>query len=195
VSIVRIVATIAALVATVEIAMAEGAGFWRMAQRVAPNAKPAVQPAPKPAPMPHRTEIINYDNWTVTCREFTEGPRKRVCSATLQVRRTENNQVVLEWTFTLNDQNRPITVIKTPTGIMIEPGVELQLGKGRARKMPYTSCFPNYCTAVMTVDGRFVRDVGAAPAADIVIRAANGAGLKFNISLKGFDKSYAALRQ
>jgi invasion protein IalB len=160
---------------------------------------PATPPAPEtkqaapPARVPFRTEIMRFDHWTVTCNEFAEGPKKRRCTAQLQVTQEKSNKVLLAWTVGLDNENRPVSLIQTPTGVSIAPGVELHLGKAAARKMPFVSCEPSRCTASIAVDNGLVRDMSAAESADVVIYAPNGSGVKFNFPLAGFDKAYAEL--
>jgi invasion protein IalB len=161
------------------------------AQPAAPAAQPAQQPAPPPAPL--RTEINRFDHWTVTCSEFSEGPRKRVCSAQLQVTQQNTNNVVLAWTVGFNNENQIVSVINTPTGVSIAPGVELRLAKATVRKLPFVTCESQRCTASIPMDSNLVRDISAVAAADVVIYAPNGSGVKFNFPLKGFDKAYAEL--
>ena len=157
-------------------------------------AQPQSQQTPQPPPpLPVRTEILNFENWVVTCREFL-APKKRDCAALLQVNQANNNQTIFTWTFGLDATNHPIAVLQTPTGVMIGPGVELRLEKAQPRKVPYTACDNGRCTATMTVDSNLVRDMMAAANAEIVIQAVNGSKLQFNIPLKGFDKAYPALR-
>jgi invasion protein IalB len=172
----------------------------KTAQQPAPAAAPAGQPAETPqaapaphAPVPRRTEILRFDNWTLTCNEFTEGPKKRVCSAQLQVSQQKTNNVLLAWTVGLDKENRPVSVIQVPTGVSIAPGIEVHLGKAAVRKMPFVSCEPARCTASIPVDNTLVRDISAAATADVIVYAPNGAGVKFNFPLKGFDKAYAEL--
>jgi invasion protein IalB len=183
------------------------AGISVLAQRRQPPPRPApTTPAPPPAapaeaapaaappaPVPHRTEILRFDNWTLTCNEFTEGAKKRVCTAQLHVTQQKSNTVLLAWTVGLDNENHPVSVIQTPTGVSIAPGIELRLGKAAVRKMPFVSCEPSRCTASIPVDNTLVRDITAAASADVVIYAPNGSGVKFNFPLKGFDKAYAEL--
>jgi invasion protein IalB len=143
--------------------------------------------------MPHRTEITRMDNWTLTCNEFSEGPKKRSCSAQLNVTQQKSNNVLLAWTVGLDNENRPVSVFQVPTGVSIAPGVELRLGRAAVRKIPFVSCEPQRCTASTPVDNNLVRDISAASTADVLIYAPNGAGVKFNFPLKGFDKAYAEL--
>ena len=173
-----------------ELAMSRATGS-RLAQQTQSNQGGAANP--EPPRLPQRTEILNFDDWAVTCVDYSEGPRRHVCSAGLRVTRTGTDQVVLAWSVGLNDQNKPVTVFQTPTGIAIKPGVELHIEHAAVRKVPFESCFPNHCVASIPIDGAFVRDISEASTADIVFQAANGRDLKFNIPIKGFAKAYAAL--
>jgi invasion protein IalB len=151
------------------------------------------QPAPA-APLPQRTEIVRFDNWLVTCNDFVEGPRKRVCAAQLQLQQSGTNQVVLAWTVSINDNKQFVTALQTPTGVAIPPGVDLQPEKGAKRKMPYESCDTGRCTAGTIMDANFVRDITASATMKVFIQSSNGQTIQFDIPIKGFDKASAQLR-
>jgi invasion protein IalB len=128
-----------------------------------------------------------------TCREFED--KKKVCAAQLQVTQANNNtrNVVLSWTVALDAENHAVSVLQTPTGVSIAPGVEVKLGKAAARKVPFTTCDNGRCTATLAMDRNLVRDMTATAEAEIVIYAPNGAGVQFKFPLKGFEKAYAQL--
>jgi invasion protein IalB len=153
---------------------------------------PAQQTAPSPNPVT-KTEIVNFENWSVTCREFAN-PKKKVCSAALEVFQTNPRQMIFKWTMGVGNDNKPIAVFDTPTGILLVPGVDIKFDKGAARKATYVSCMPGFCNASMPVDGALVRDMMASAEATVTIETADGRKLNFKIPLKGFDKAYAALR-
>src|SRR5262249_25219391 len=50
--------------------------------------------APAHPQVPTRTEILNFENWAVTCNEFADGPKTRRCSALLQILQQNTNQIV-----------------------------------------------------------------------------------------------------
>jgi invasion protein IalB len=170
------------------------AGPGQRAQN-APVANPAQQAAVTPAApqVPTRTEILNFDGWTVTCTEFAEGARTKRCSALLQILQQNTGQVVFTWSVGLDERKQLIAVIQTPTGVAIPPGVELRIGKLPPQKIPFASCEPNRCVATMTVDGSLQREMTAAATAEAVVQAAQGNTVQFNIQMKGFDRAYAAL--
>src|SRR5712691_11029322 len=68
------------------------------APRLNSSQAPATQAgAPTPPQIPTRTEILNFENWAVTCKEFADGPRTRQCSALLQILLQNTNQIVFTW--------------------------------------------------------------------------------------------------
>jgi invasion protein IalB len=154
---------------------------------------PQQQGTPPAAPkVPTRTEILNFDSWSVTCAEFSE-PKSKTCSAVLQISQPNTNQVVFSWTVGLDNNKQLVSVMQTPTGVIITPGVELRIGKSPARKLPFTSCDAGRCVATTLMDNNLLRDIAAAPTAEAIIQGSQGNTVQFNIQLKGFDKAYAVL--
>ena len=156
------------------------------------NPAPAQQPAPQPpATLPaQRTETINYDNWIVTCREMLDGPKKRNCSATVAVTRSETGQTVFALSVQPNDQGRLMALIQTPTGVSIAPGVEVKFDSSAVRKFPIDYCEPARCVASLPADTAFVREISAAGRLTIVIQSSDGKPVNFEFPVKGFDKAY-----
>lgn len=145
-------------------------------------------------PRPTRIEIVNSDNWVVTCNEFGElQGKRRVCSASLQVSQQETNQVVFSWTVAADDSGRWTTVLQTPTGVAIVPGVELRIGKGAPHKVPFASCETGRCVASVAMDNGFLQEMTAATTAEVIIRGAAGNAVQFAIQMKGFDRAYQLL--
>jgi invasion protein IalB len=201
-------AMFAALFGAVLAEAAGAAGTVQLAQNPPPAARsppqaPAAPPAPAaaaqpqqpaaaPPKIPTRTEILNFDNWVVTCNEFAE-PKTRVCTALLQIMQQNTNQPVFSWTVALDNSKQAITIMQTPTGVVIPPGVELRIGKPPARKISFASCDSGRCIATMTMDANLLRDMTTTPTAEAVIQGSQGNTVQFNIQMKGFDKAYAVL--
>ena len=149
--------------------------------------------APTPAQIPTRTEILNFENWAVTCNEFADGPRTRKCSALLHILQQNTNQTVFTWTVAVDDRKQLVSVMQTPTGVVIPPGVELRVGKFPPQKIPFASCDTGRCVATMNMDANLLREMTTSPTAEAVIQSAQGNTVQFNIQMKGFDRAYAAL--
>jgi invasion protein IalB len=159
----------------------------------APSAPAGEAATPAPQPIPTRTEILNLDNWVVTCNEFAEGPRKRVCSALLHVVQQNTNQVVFSWQIAVEANKQMVTIMQTPTGVAIPPGVELKVGKLPPHKVPFSSCDNGRCVATAPMDAALIREMTMVPSAEAIIQGSQGNTVQFNIQLKGFDRAFAVL--
>src|SRR6266478_7760860 len=61
------------------------------------KSKAKAKAAPKqeePAVQPVRTETITYDAWTVSCRDTPDGRTRKICTATLPMIMTQQNQQI-----------------------------------------------------------------------------------------------------
>jgi invasion protein IalB len=161
---------------------------------------PAAAPAPAaqsqaegpPQPEPTRTEIQKFDNWILTCNEFAEGPRTRVCSAVTRAF-NQNKQLVFQWTVAVDNNKQLVTVMETVPGVAILPGIELRIGKSAAHKIPYVTCETGVCIARTNVDANLLRDLTGSPTAEVVIQGSQGNTVQFPVQLKGFERAYALL--
>ena len=152
----------------------------------APAAQPQAEAPPQPEPT--RTEILKFDNWVLTCNEFAEGPRTRVCSALTRAYNQQNKQLVFQWTFAVDNNKQLVTVIETLPGVAILPGIELRIGKSAAHKIPYVTCETGVCVARSNVDANLLRDLTGSPTAEVVIQGSQGNTLQFPVPLKGFER-------
>jgi invasion protein IalB len=164
---------------------------WHFAQVQAPA--PAQPAAPA---VSQRTETTNYDNWTVTCVEAIEGPTKgkKVCSAMLRVAENQKN-IVFVWLIGRNPAGALLTVAQIPTGVLIQKGVELKIGNGKAHVMNYNACTTQNCEASVTMDDAFNKELIAGQSAPVTatIYAVNGQAVNFNFPIKGIDKAIGSI--
>ena len=167
----------------------------------------AQQPRP-PAPAPQstsaggasassRTEIVTYDNWTVTCREGRDPKDRRICSGELNIYQEANNarRIVFSWLIGQNRDGQPAMALRFLPGVSVQPGVELKLGDKPARRMPIATCEPAYCEVSQPMDDSLLRDASAANQAEAMIVASDGRQVTFTIYLKGFAQAVAAVRK
>lgn len=155
-------------------------------------APPAAAPAVPPPPQPIRTEIIAQDNWTITCRDFAD--KRHTCSGTLQVVQQPSNQVLFVWVVGKNVEGKLMSVLQTPTGVMLAPGIELKFVRGAVRRATFVRCDPNQCEATLDMDDALVRDASASETVDATVIGTNTQTAKFSLPFKGFDKAVAAVR-
>ena len=147
---------------------------------------------------PIRTEIVAFDNWTVTCRDGRDPKEKRVCSAELNIFQEAGNarRVLFVWTIVLNTDNAPFTQLRFLPGITVTAGVDIKLANNRpVRKLPITVCEPTHCEASLRMDDAFQKDASAATQAEAVIQASDGRQVTFTINMKGFAQALAMIKK
>ena len=159
--------------------------------------RPPAQPAPQAPAASSRTEILTYDNWTVTCREGRDPKDRRICSGELNIYQEANSarRVVFSWLIGQNRDGQPAMVLRFLPGISVQPGVELKLGDKAARRLPIVTCEPAYCEVSQPMDDALLRDASSANQAEAMIVASDGRQVTFTIYLKGFAQAVAAVRK
>jgi invasion protein IalB len=110
----------------------------------------------------------------------------------LQVTDQSKRQVLLVWILGRNAEGGLVSVMRTPTGVLLQKGVELKLGSGSARRLSYVSCDPQQCEAVLPMDDAMVREMAAGEAVATVV-ATDGRAISFNMAMKGGDKAVASI--
>lgn len=167
------------------------------------QAQPAPAPAPPaaaqpgaeapPPPQPFRTEILNFDSWSVTCQEFRDPKPRKVCQAQMQVVRQGTQQVVLSLAVVADDKGVWRALVSTPTGVAIQPGVDVAVQGAAGRKAQYETCEPQRCIAALALDEKTVKDFAAAQQVEATVVTNAGQAIKLTFPMKGFDKAWPAL--
>jgi invasion protein IalB len=169
----------------------------------APVLAQSVQPADKAAPAAaspeaakiRRAETIVDDNWTVTCALTDQSGAKRQCSAVLRIAQTDKSgaqRIVFSWVLG-RQEGKLASVFSVPSGVLIQPGVEVKIGEREPRKLGYSLCQPDHCESVLPLDDLMIKSLSAAPTTDVTIYAVNGAAAKFTVNMKGFTQALGDL--
>jgi invasion protein IalB len=165
-----------------------------LAQSAQPAEKSA-EPAKNEPVKIRRSETIVDDNWTVTCALTDQSGAKKQCSAILRIAQTDKNgaqRVVFTWVLGRQD-GKLESVLSLPSGVLIQPGVEIKIGDKETRKLVYSLCAPDHCETVLPLDEVMVKGLSAASTTDVTIYLVNGASAKFTVNMKGFAQALADL--
>lgn len=167
---------------------------------IAQNRKPApanLQAQAQPAAAPDRsvrTERSVFDSWITTCQEVVGDAKSKRCSAVLSIVEDQSKRVAFVWTIGKNAVGVPTAVLTTPTGVNLQNGLELKIGKGKPRKLAFSACDATSCEVVMPLDEGVLRDARTGDDASASITMKDGRTVQFSIINKGFDKALAAIR-
>lgn len=177
---------------------AYGAESGEKQRRVVAESEARSGPPPaataQPAPKIVRTETMAYDNWTVSCVYTDQGGAKPDCSAVLRIAEKINEapRVIFTWIIA-SQNNKPVSVLSMPTGVVIGPGIEVKIGAGSVTKYGYSLCAPDHCEAVIPMDVTVTREMKRAETTEATIVGLRGQGVKFTVNMKGFDQALAAV--
>lgn len=121
------------------------------AQAPAPAAKPApAKPAAaKEAPADAKAEAEDPLPWIKICSKDAE--KKNVCLVAKELRSQEGQLVASVALRDIEGDPKKILLIAVPPVVLIQPGMRVQIDKGKQQEAKYTICFPNACYAEMEV--------------------------------------------
>lgn len=143
------------------------------------------------ASAPSRIETTIYDRWTVTCQD--NGSARKACSAALRIVNNQQ-QIVILWQIGVGDDGQIKAMMQTPTGVMIQNGVDLKIGDANVGRLQYSACVPQNCEASGAMDDHLIKAITAAKDMMVTIRAKDGRDVNFKFPLQGIDKAVAAVR-
>jgi invasion protein IalB len=150
-------------------------------------AAPAEQPAPAPAAAP--TVLEPSAGWVKLCGKDPKGT-KEVCFVQRELRTDSGQFLASAGIRGVEGEARKILLVQTPVGMLIQPGMRVQVDKGKQEAAKYTICFPNACFAELPVDDAFVASLKKGN--ELVLTTLNQAAkaVNFKISLSGFTAAY-----
>lgn len=164
--------------------------------KVVPPAPATPVPLAQTAPAsPQRIETTAHGAWNVTCRYFAEASIKPQCAGVLRVTETKNNQLIFAYVLSESPQGQLIVAFQTPTGVLVQQGVELKFGEGEVRRVPFTSCDPQHCDASTPIDDAFAKEALASATAVATIYSKDGRNVRIEMNQSGIDKVIESLRQ
>jgi invasion protein IalB len=165
----------------------------KAAQRDSKSETKKQQVAEKQPDVPVRTETTVYDRWTVTCQEKLANDAKKTCSAALRVV-DQNKQLVILWQLDRTADGTIVSMMQTPTGVMVQKGVDLNVGDKQVGKFAYAACVPQNCEAAGAMEDPLLKTIVAAPEMMVTIHAKDGRDVHFKFPVNGIDKAVAAVR-
>jgi invasion protein IalB len=117
-----------------------------------------------------KVNVRQFGSWTVTCGPNTGKPTN--CSAQLQLIEAKKKLPLLTWAVGFGEKGTPLMEVVTPTGVLISPGVKMEIGKAKSQS-PYVSCVPLGCSSRFIADKSVVTAMRSAKEAKFVIVTLN----------------------
>jgi invasion protein IalB len=173
--------------------LAAGAVALALAATAA-SAQDAAAPAATPAPADAgaaaaATNGANGNPWVKLCGE-DKNAKKEICFVQRELRTDSGQFLASAGVREVKGESRRILLLQTPVGMLIQPGMRVQIDAGKQDAAKYTICFPNACFAELPITDQFVGSMKKG--GDLVLTTLNqqAKAVSFKLSLKGFTAAY-----
>lgn len=142
-----------------------------------------------PAAAAQAQEANTSPEWVKVC---TDDPRvkKSMCLVTYELR-TGGGQVLASAAVRgFKGEQRRSLLIAVPTGMVIEPGVMVQVDGGEAEKAEYQVCLESACWAERSLSPEFINEMKAGSTMRLTSYNREGKQVPFDIALSGFTNAF-----
>ena len=115
---------------------------------------------------------------------------KELC-LTLQEIRADTGQFIASATIrTIAGEAKKSLITAVPPGMLLQPGLRVQIDDAAPTDIKYGICFPNACYAELEVDDEFVAKLKAGGKLTITTLNQQAKPVNFPMTLSGFTKAY-----
>lgn len=151
-------------------------------------AQDAAAPAAPADPQAAQTPT-DPTNWIKLCGNDPNS-KKEICFVQRELRTESGQFLASAGVREVKGEARRILLLQTPVGMLIQPGMRVQVDKGKQEAAKYTICFPNACFAELPVDDAFVASMKKGGELILTTLNQQAKGVSFKLSLKGFTSAY-----
>lgn len=152
-------------------------------------AKDAKAAADKPAAKVAGT----FGQWTLICGEANAKTEAPLCSLVQSLIEKESKQLVFRVALAYGPKGNLVLRIDGPTGVALQKGLEFSPDAVKIYRLPFQTCLPRGCTAVLLVEDDLKQDLQKSPNGTITVYALDGQAVRAAAELTGLAEGLAAL--
>lgn len=143
---------------------------------------------------PQAKVVGSFGNWTLLCgKEGEDKNAEERCSLVLPLIEKSSQKLVFRVILTYGPQGKLILRVDGPTGVALQRGVEFSPDTRKIYRMPFQTCLPMGCKALLIVEDDMRKELAASKQGSITVFALNGKGVKTLAELDGFAAGMKAL--
>jgi invasion protein IalB len=176
-----------------------GPGSWSLGLSLPWATEPAIasqEPAAEnSAQLPSVTVLKGQPigDWLFNCGTNPQTAKKQ-CTIAQQLTDKRTQSVVFAWLIGDDGQGNLVAVWQTPTGVLVNRGVILDVGTDRPIAVPFTSCISGHCEAIASLAPDFIETLSKATKATATVFTVAGEGLTFSLSVNGLAQAIDAVK-
>jgi invasion protein IalB len=145
--------------------------------------------AAAPGSPPPDTAPGGQPAWVKLCN--TDPASKKELCLTLQELRAETGQFIASATIRqLTGDDKVSFIAAVPPGMLIQPGLRVQIDSGKQYPVKYGICYPNACYGELDVDTDFIAALKKGKQLVLTTLNQQAKGVAFPMTLAGFGKAY-----
>ena len=164
---------------------------WAVTSASASQEADAVEVTPPPAVTVLGGRPIG--DWVFSCGLNPQTSRKQ-CTIAQQLTDQKSRSVIFAWLIGNDGEGNLVAVWQTPTGVLVNRGVVIDVGTAKTIAVPYTSCITGHCEAIANLAPDFIESLTRATKATATVFTVAGQGLTFNLSVNGLAQAIDAVK-
>jgi invasion protein IalB len=134
-----------------------------------------------------------HGDWQIVCKR-PAGARSDICVLAQEVTSESNPNIGLSVQFQNKPEGGRVLRVFAPLGILLPPGLGLQIDKENVGHAEFVRCQVVGCVAQVTVTDDILEKFTAGKTAWFIVYQSKEAGIGIPVSLEGFPEGIAALR-
>lgn len=127
--------------------------------------------------------------WVKVCNQEPKS-KKDICLTTQEIRADTGQFLASVAIREIGVNEKRSLIIAVPPGMLIQPGLRLQVDKNKQREIKYGICFPNACYAELNIDESVVAEMKRGNELILTTLNQQAKAINFQLTLSGFTASY-----
>ncbi len=135
----------------------------------------------------------SFGDWKLDCGVNARTSKKQ-CTIAQQLTDDVSKSVIFAWLIGNDGEGNLVAVWQTPTGVLVNRGVVIDVGAEQPIAVPYTSCITGRCEAIANLAPDFIRALETATKATATVYTVTGQGMTFTLSVNGLAAAIDAVK-
>lgn len=127
--------------------------------------------------------------WVKVCNQEPKS-KKNICLTTQEIRADTGQFLASVAIREIGENEKRSLIIAVPPGMLLQPGLRLQVDKNKQHEIKYGICFPNACYAELNIDETVIAEMKRGN--ELILTSLNqqAKAINFQLTLSGFTASY-----
>lgn len=127
--------------------------------------------------------------WVKICNTDPQS-NKEICVVTQELRTDTGQFLASVAVREISGEARKTLLIAVPPGMLIQPGLRVQVDAGKQSEAKYGICFPNACYSELVIDDEFIASLKKGSNLILTTLNQQAKQVPFQLTLVGFTKVY-----